>query len=70
MSLFIVATPIGNLEDISFRAVRILNEVEAIACEDTRQTLKLLSKYNIHKKLISYYQPKEAHRIPVILSLL
>ena len=70
MSLFVVATPIGNLEDLSFRAVRVLNEVEAIACEDTRQTLKLLSRYNIHKKLISYYQPKEAQRIPGILSLL
>ena len=70
MSLFVVATPIGNLEDLSFRAVRVLNEVEAIACEDTRQTLKLLSRHNIHKKLISYYQPKEAQRIPTILSLL
>jgi 16S rRNA (cytidine1402-2'-O)-methyltransferase len=70
MSLFVVATPIGNLEDLTFRALRILNEVEAIACEDTRQTLKLLSRYNIHKNLISYYQPKEAQRIPRILSLL
>jgi 16S rRNA (cytidine1402-2'-O)-methyltransferase len=70
MSLFIVATPIGNLEDLTFRALRVLNEVEAIACEDTRQTLKLLSRYNFHKKLISYYQPKEGQKIPQILSLL
>ncbi len=70
MSLFVVATPIGNLEDVTFRAVRVLNEVEVIACEDTRQTLKLLARYNIHKTLISYYQPKEAQRIHRILSLL
>lgn len=70
MALFIVATPIGNLEDLTFRALRILKEVEAIACEDTRQTLKLLSKYDIHKKLISYYQPKEGQKIPQILRLL
>lgn len=69
-NLFVVATPIGNLEDLTFRALRVLNEVLAIACEDTRQTLKLLSRYNIHKKLISYYQPKEGQKIPQILSLL
>jgi 16S rRNA (cytidine1402-2'-O)-methyltransferase len=69
-SLFIVATPIGNLEDFTFRALRVLREVEAIACEDTRQTIKLLSKYDIHKRLISYYQPKEGQRIPQILGLL
>jgi 16S rRNA (cytidine1402-2'-O)-methyltransferase len=70
MSLFIVATPIGNLEDLTFRALTVLNEVQAIACEDTRQTLKLLSRYNIHKKLISYYQPKEGQKIHQILRLL
>jgi len=70
MSLFIVATPIGNLQDFTFRALRVLNEVDAIACEDTRQTLKLLARYNIHKKLISYYQPKERQKIPQILRLL
>jgi 16S rRNA (cytidine1402-2'-O)-methyltransferase len=70
MSLYIVATPIGNLEDLTFRALRILSEVEAIACEDTRQTLKLLSRYHLHKKLISYYQPKEGQKIPQILGLL
>jgi len=69
-SLYIVATPIGNLEDLTFRAVRILGEVDAIACEDTRQTLKLLNKYNIKKVLISYYQPRENQKIPAILDIL
>jgi 16S rRNA (cytidine1402-2'-O)-methyltransferase len=68
--LFIVATPIGNLEDLSFRALRVIREVEAVACEDTRQTLKLLARYEIQKKLISYYQPKEGQKIPQILALL
>jgi 16S rRNA (cytidine1402-2'-O)-methyltransferase len=68
--LFVVATPIGNLEDLSFRALRIIREVEAVACEDTRQTLKLLARYNIQKRLISYYQPKEGQKIPQILALL
>lgn len=69
-SLYIVATPIGNLEDITFRAVRVLGEVAAIACEDTRQTLKLLNKYGIKKELISYYQPREGQKIPLILDIL
>jgi 16S rRNA (cytidine1402-2'-O)-methyltransferase len=69
-SLYIVATPIGNLEDLTFRALRILGEVDAIACEDTRQTLKLLNRYNIKKVLISYYQPRESQKIPVILDIL
>jgi 16S rRNA (cytidine1402-2'-O)-methyltransferase len=69
-SLYIVATPIGNLEDLTFRALRILGEVDTIACEDTRQTLKLLNKYNIKKALVSYYQPREDQKIPVILNIL
>jgi len=68
--LYIVSTPIGNLEDLSFRALRVLQEVAAIACEDTRQTIKLLTKYGIRKRLISYYQPREGQRIPQILGLL
>jgi 16S rRNA (cytidine1402-2'-O)-methyltransferase len=69
-NLYVVATPIGNLEDLTFRALRTLGEVQVIACEDTRQTRKLLNKYNIKKKLISYYHPKESQKIPQIISLL
>lgn len=60
--LFIVPTPIGNLEDITFRAVRILKEVDLILAEDTRQTSKLLKHYNIQKPTSSYHQNNE-HRI-------
>ena len=58
-TLFIVSTPIGNLEDITFRAVRILKEADVIAAEDTRHTLKLLNHYGIAKPLISYWGEKE-----------
>ena len=69
-SLFILATPIGNLEDLTFRALRVMRDVSAIACEDTRRTLKLLTRYGVQKRLISYFQPKEGQRIPQILALL
>jgi 16S rRNA (cytidine1402-2'-O)-methyltransferase len=65
--LYIVATPIGNLEDISLRALRILKEADVIACEDTRQTMKLLSHYDIHKKLVSYHEHNEITRAPEIV---
>ncbi|MBA7651181.1 Ribosomal RNA small subunit methyltransferase I [subsurface metagenome] len=68
--LYVVATPIGNLEDLTFRALRTLGEVSVIVCEDTRRTRKLLNKYSIKKKLISYYHPKENQKIPQIISLL
>jgi len=60
--LYIVGTPIGNLEDITYRAVRVLREAELIACEDTRHTRKLLDHYSIETKLVSYHEHNEAER--------
>lgn len=57
--LYIVSTPIGNLEDITLRALRVLKEVDVIAAEDTRHSLKLLNHYGIRKPLISYWSEKE-----------
>ena len=68
--LYIVGTPIGNLEDITYRAIRTLNEVDIILAEDTRQTLKLLTHYNIKKPLISYHRHNEDDKINQVVQLL
>ena len=70
MKLYIIATPIGNLQDISARAIETLKSVDYILCEDTRHTQKLLSFYNISNKLISYHQHSNQRKINYILDLL
>jgi 16S rRNA (cytidine1402-2'-O)-methyltransferase len=69
-SLYVVATPIGNLEDITLRALRVLREVELIAAEDTRTTRKLLARYDIHTPLTSYHDHNRVQKIPAIITAL
>ena len=69
-TLYLVATPIGNLEDITARAVRVLSQVPLIAAEDTRQTRKLLNHLHIQTRLISYYEHNKLNRLDAILEAL
>ena len=69
-TLYIVSAPIGNLEDITLRALRILKEVDIIAAEDTRYTRKLLSHYDIHTPMISYFEHNEIRRSRTLLEKL
>jgi len=67
-TLFVVPTPIGNLEDITLRALRVLKECDQVACEDTRQTLKLLTHFAISKPLISFYSYNQQRRVPELIN--
>lgn len=68
--LYVVATPIGNLKDITLRALETLKQVDFIACEDTRVTIKLLNHYNIKKPLISYHQHSRLQKMDLIINKL
>lgn len=69
-TLYLVSTPIGNLEDITHRAIRLLSEVDVIACEDTRHTRKLLNHYGISTKTVSYHEHNERERAAELLKLM
>ena len=69
-TLYVVATPIGNLEDMTYRAVRVLREADLVACEDTRHTAKLLAHYGIEKPTVSYHEHNEASRAEELVTKL
>ena len=67
--IYFISTPIGNLKDITLRALEILKEVDVIACEDTRTSMTLLNNYNINKKLISYHKFNEQESADKIIEI-
>lgn len=67
MKLYVVATPIGNLEDITLRALRVLKEADLIVAEDTRHTQNLLHHFEIQKKILSFFEPKEEKQLPILI---
>src|SRR5213075_274728 len=71
-TLWLVATPIGNMEDITLRALRVLKEADALACEDTRQTVKILQRYEIHRedRFIAYHEHNEERAGETLLAQL
>ena len=69
-TLFVVATPIGNLEDITLRALRVLREADVIAAEDTRRTAKLLAHYSISTPTVSFHEHNTRTRVPQLLARL
>jgi 16S rRNA (cytidine1402-2'-O)-methyltransferase len=69
-NLYVIGTPIGNLEDVTLRALRILKEVDVILCEDTRVTKKLLNHYDIHTKTLSYHTHSTLQKVDYIIELL
>ena len=69
-TLYVVATPIGNLEDVTVRALKVLAEVDLIAAEDTRVTRKLLARYKIHTPLTSYHEHNKVTKLPMLLASL
>ncbi|HZS43094.1 MAG TPA: 16S rRNA (cytidine(1402)-2'-O)-methyltransferase [Candidatus Paceibacterota bacterium] len=70
MTFYVIATPIGNLEDITFRAVRLLKEVDLILCEDTRVTKRLMAKYGINTVTMSYHSQSKLSKIDKILDMI
>ncbi|AKM83808.1 TPA: 16S rRNA (cytidine(1402)-2'-O)-methyltransferase [Candidatus Campbellbacteria bacterium] len=70
MKFYVIATPIGNLEDITFRAIKTLKEVDLILCEDTRVTKKLLQKYEINTPTMSYHQHSKISKIDKIFEMI